>query len=152
MKRPYQITSAVLILVAAFLVRESLRLRYYTSLGPGPGFFPFWLSILLAILGAAMFWYATFGTPETMAADFYADRQGYLRIGAVVGALVALILLIELLGFRLAMLGFYLFILTALGRQHPLVVGIIALAGSFGVHYVFARWLAIPLPTGFLGI
>lgn len=139
-------------LVAAFLALESMRLRYYTSLGPGPGFFPLWLSILLAILAAAMFWKATFGKPEAMPADFYADRKGYLRVGAVLGALVAVIVLIGPLGFRLVTLGFYLFLLTALGRQHPLVTVIIALAGSFGVYYVFVHWLAIPLPIGIFGI
>ena len=152
MKRPYQITSAVLILVAAFLARESLRLRYYTPLGPGPGFFPLWLSVFVAALGAAMFWRATFCPPEARPADFYADRRGYLRIGAVIGALVSVIVLLEALGFRLAMLGFYLFILAALGRQHWLLAGAIALAGSFGVYYVFVHWLTVPLPIGFLGI
>jgi putative tricarboxylic transport membrane protein len=152
MKRWYQITSVMSMLVAVFLAREALKLRYYTPLGPGPGFFPLWLSILLAILAVAMFWQATFGKPEAMPADFYPDRKGYLRIGAVLAALVGVIVLMGALGFRLAMLGFYLFLLTVLGRQHPLVTGIIALAGSFGVYYVFVRWLAVPLPIGLFGI
>ena len=152
MKRPYQITGAVLILSAVCLIRESLRLRYYTPLGPGPGFFPLWLSILLGILGVAMCWRATRGVLEPMPADFYADRRGALRIAAVVGALVAVIALLEPLGFRLAMLSFYLFILTVLGRQHWVLTGGIALAGSVGVYYVFVHWLAVPLPIGFLGI
>lgn len=152
MKRPYQITGLVLLLVAAFLVRESLSLRYYTPLGPGPGFFPLWLSILLAILAVAMLWRATFGKSEAMPADFYPDRKGYLRIGAVLGALIGVILLIKPLGFRLVMVGFYLFLLIALGRQHILITVIIALAGSFGVYYVFVHWLATPLPIGLLGI
>lgn len=152
MKRPYQISGVVLMLVAGFVVRESLRLRYYTPLGPGPGFFPLWLSILLAILAVAMFWQATYGKPEAMPADFYPDRKGYLRIGAVLAALAGVIVLIEPLGFRLVMLGFYLFLLAVLGRQHPLVTGIVALAGSFGVYYVFVHWLAVPLPIGLFGI
>lgn len=152
MKRWYQITSVMSMLVAVFLAREALKLRYYTPLGPGPGFFPLWLSILLAILAVAMFWQATFGKPEAMPADFYADRSGYLRIGAVVAALVGVIVLMGPLGFRLVMLAFYLFLLTVLGRQHPLVTGIVALAGSFGVYYVFVHWLAVPLPIGLFGI
>jgi putative tricarboxylic transport membrane protein len=152
MKRPYQITGLVVVLLAVLLARESLRLRYYTPLGPGPGFFPLWLSLLLAVLGAAMLWRATCRPPEAMPGDFYADRRGYLRIGAVVGALVAVILLLDPLGFRLSMLGFYLFVLIALGRQHWLLTGIIALTGSFGVYYVFVHWLAVPLPIGLLGI
>jgi len=151
MKRWYQITSVMSMLVAVFLAREALKLRYYTPLGPGPGFFPLWLSILLAILAVAMFWQATFGKPEAMPADFYADRSGYLRIGAVVAALVGVIVLMEPLGFCLVMLAFYLFVLAVLGRQHPLVTGIIALAGSFGVYHVFVHWLATPLPIGLFG-
>ena len=50
------------------------------------------------------------------------------------------------------MLGFYLFLLSALGRQHLVVTGGIALAGSVGVYYVFVHWLGVPLPIGFLGI
>lgn len=137
--------------VAAFLAQESLKLRYYSSLGPGPGFFPFWLSIFLAILAAAMFLKATFGKAEAIPANFYADRRGYLRIGAIVAAIVGAIVLMEPLGFRLTMLGFYLFLLTILRRQHPLVNGIIAFVGSFGVYQVFDRWLATPLPAGMFG-
>jgi putative tricarboxylic transport membrane protein len=152
MKRPYQIAAAVILLAAAFLARESIRLRYYTSLGPGPGFFPLWLSIVMGVLGGAMFWRATFGATEPMPADFYADRRGYLRIAAVVGGLIAVIVLMEPIGFRLTMLGFYVAMLAALGRQHWLATGAIALAGSFGVYHIFVHWLAVPLPIGFLGI
>jgi putative tricarboxylic transport membrane protein len=152
MKRPYQATALVILLLAGFLARESWRLRYYTSLGPGPGFFPLWLSFLMAVLGGVMLWRATFGAPGAMPANFYADRRGYLRIGAVVGGLVAVIALMEPLGFRLTMLGFYLFILSALGRRGWLATGVIALAGSFGVYHIFVRWLAVPLPVGLLGM
>jgi len=151
MKRPYQITSVMLVLLAAYLIRESLGLRYYSPLGPGPGFFPLWLSILLAILAVVMFCQATFGKPEAMPADFYADCKGYMRIGAVVASLMVVIVLMEPLGFCLVTLGFYLFLLIALGRQHPLVTVIIAMAGSFGVYYVFVHWLTTPLPIGLLG-
>jgi putative tricarboxylic transport membrane protein len=152
MKRPYQITALVVLLLAGFLAQESLRLRYYTSLGPGPGFFPFWLSALMAFLGGAMFWRATFGVVEAKPADFLADRRGCLRIAAVVGGLLGVILLMEPLGFRLTMFGFYLFILAALGRQGWLTAGIVSLSGSVGVYHVFVHWLSVPLPIGVLGI
>ena len=152
MKRPYQITSLVLLGISLFVALESMRLRYYTPLGPGPGFFPLWLSILLVLLAAMMFWQATFGTPEAMPDDFFANHRGYLRIGAVLAALVGAIVLLERLGFCLVMLGFYLFLLTFLGRQHPAVTAVIALAGSLGVYYVFVHWLAVPLPNGLFGV
>jgi TctA family transporter len=38
------------ILLAAFVARKSLDLKFYTQLGPGPGFFPLRLSMLLGPL------------------------------------------------------------------------------------------------------
>lgn len=152
MKLPYQITSGVVMLIAVFLGGESLKMRYYTSLGPGPGFFPLWLSILLAILALSMFSQATFGKPRPLPADFFADRKAYLRMGAVLLAIVWVVALLEPLGFCLNMLGFYLFLLTVLGRQKLLLTIIIALGGSFGIYYAFVHWLACPLPIGLLGI
>jgi hypothetical protein len=152
MRRPDQITGFLALLIAGFLFRESLRLRYYTPLGPGPGFFPFWLSCLLALLAVTMFCQATFGTAEAKPADFFPGCDGYVRLGTVMGTLVAVIALIEPIGFCLAMCGFYVVLLTTLGRQHPALTGIIALAGSFGLYYVFVHWLGTPLPVGLFGI
>jgi hypothetical protein len=50
MQPPRQITGVLFILLAAFVVRESLDLKFYTQLGPGPGFFPFWLALVLGPL------------------------------------------------------------------------------------------------------
>jgi hypothetical protein len=58
----------------------------------------------------------------------------------------------EPIGFCLVMLGFYLFLLSALGRQHLVVTGLIALAGSAGVYYVFVHWLKVALPIGLFGV
>jgi putative tricarboxylic transport membrane protein len=152
MRRPYQITGIVLLAMSAFVLAEALELRYYTRLGPGPGFFPVWLAVLLAILAAAMFWQATFGRTDAMPDDFFADRRGYLRIGAVLAALVWVIAVMDSLGFCLTMLAFYVVLLQVLGRQHPVVTAAIALAGSFGVYYVFVHWLAVSLPAGMLAV
>jgi putative tricarboxylic transport membrane protein len=151
LKRIYQITSVVLMCMAMYIAQDSLKMKYYTPLGPGPGFLSLWLSIFLAILAATMFWKATFGRPEVMPADFYEDRNGYLRIGVIIGAIVGVVVLLEPLGFRLTMLGVYLFLLTALGRQHALLTVIIALSGSFGVYHVFVHWLSTSLPVGLFG-
>ncbi len=152
MKRPYQVTGIVFILFSAFIARESLDLKFYTSLGPGPGFFPFWLSVFLGALAAIMLYQATFKPQEPMPSDFFANAKGYLRAGAILLALVASVLLMEPLGFRPMMLAFYLFLLFALGRQNILVTIAVALAGSWGVYQVFVELLKVPLPIGIFGI
>ena len=58
MRRPYQIAGTIFLFFAAFIAYESLKLRYYTPLGPGPGFFSFWLGVLLFVLSLCSFLFA----------------------------------------------------------------------------------------------
>lgn len=152
MRRPYQITGVIFLLLAAFVAYEALRLRYYTPLGPGPGFFSFWLALILGALALAMFSEATAWSAEPMPADFFADRVGYLRMGAVVLALIGTTALLNPLGFRLTMFGVNMFLLYVLGRQGLLLTILVAVAGSFGVFHLFDRWLMVPLPVGVFGL
>ena len=151
MKRPYQIAGGVFILLAAFLGWESLELKFYTYLGPGPGFFPLWLSLALGALAILMVLQATVRRPDPIPADFFASRAGYLRVGAIVAALAAATGLMNLLGFQLTMLGIILFLLLALGRPSWPVTLLVSVAGSFGCFYLFNQFLKVPLPTGFFG-
>ena len=86
MKRPYQITAILLFVLSGCIAIESLKLKYYTPLGPGPGFFPFWLSLCLAALAIAMFYQATFKSSDSRPADFVDSRLGYFRAFAMCAA------------------------------------------------------------------
>jgi len=149
MKRPYQITSIVFLLFSAFMARESLELKFYTTLGPGPGFFPFWLSVIFAILAGFQFYHATWGRSDPMPDDFFASRTGYLRALAVVVAMAGATVLMERIGFRFTMLAFLLFLLVTLGRGvNWITIALISLVGSLGTFYVFDHVLKVPLPVG----
>jgi putative tricarboxylic transport membrane protein len=151
MKRTYCIAGSIFLLVAILIAYESLQLRYYSPLGPGPGFFSFWLALLFGGLAVIMIVQAVVGPPEPMPADFFAPRTGYLRIGAVVLALVFTIYAFEPLGFSLTMFGVCVFLLYALGRQNHFVALLVSIACSFGAYHVFDHWLKVPLPQGILG-
>jgi putative tricarboxylic transport membrane protein len=151
MNRAYQFTGAVFLLLAAFIARESLELKFYTSNGPGPGFFPFWLSMALGLLALLMILQATFREPEPVPEGFFAGRAGYLRAGAIVAALAVTTTFLEIAGFPLTMLVTTLFLLFALGRPGLIATLLVSAAGSFGCFYLFDRWLKVPLPTGFFG-
>ena len=151
MRRTYQITGAVLLCFSIYVGVEALELRYYTSLGPGPGFFSCWLALILGFLSVAMMVEATFGNPDPMPDDFFADRGGYLRMGAVVLSLLLGALLLERVGFRITMFALYLFLLLTLGKNNLITSLLVAVAGSFGVFFVFTQWLSVPLPVGAFG-
>ena len=107
--------------------------------------------LMVGVLAVAMVAQATFGRPEPVPPDFLADRAGYLRMGAVVLSLLATALLLERIGFALTMFAVYLFLLCALGKQRFVTSLLVALVGSFGVYFVFVRWLNVPLPNGVFG-
>jgi putative tricarboxylic transport membrane protein len=137
------------IFLAALLI--SLDYSVTDALGPGPGFFPFWLSLIGAALAVAIL-IQDARSRDTAAAHVLPDRRSALQAGAVVFALTAAGALIETLGFRLTMLLFIAGLLAALGARSLAAIVLTALAGSFGVFHIFYYWLKVPLPIGALGL
>lgn len=153
MNRIYQIAAAIFFLAAGSVaVYAWLNLQYYTRLGPGPGFFPFWLAVGTALLALRMFYTATFKEREPLPADFWPTRQGWLRITAILAGLWGAALAMEPLGFRLTMLVFLAFLMLVLARRGVLLSLAIAVVGSFGVYHLFVKGLQIVLPVGPLGL
>ena len=122
-------------------------------MGPGPGFFPFWLSLIgIALTGAMLVQLARGNIFADAAVEILPNRQAALQAGAVLVALVAAAALLEPLGFRLTMLPFVAGLLLVLGARSLIAIALTAVAGSFGVFHVFYYWLKVPLPIGALGI
>lgn len=153
MRREYLWASVGLLLGAGLTCVEALRLRYYTPLGPGPGFFPFWLALALGACALGLLLQAIRMPKSALVPSdgLWPDRRGAAKIGAVVASLVVTIFLLEPLGFRLTMLGVYVFLLLALGRRDYWLIAVVALAGSFGVYHLFVDLLQVPLPPGAFG-
>ncbi len=146
MRRVYQVASLVLIGVGVYVVQEARDMTLYTSMGPGPGFFPFWLG--LSFIGLSIVWLfqVSLQPQGPMEQGFVPSRGGVFRIVSILAALVLFSQLLDIVGFQLLMFAFLLFLLIALGRQKPLLTVLVSLAGSFGVYQVFTRWLDVHLP------
>ncbi len=151
MRRVDIIVWGVLLAFGAFVVRESLYHRYYGSdFGPGPGFFSFWLGILLMVLSLIQIILSWRRPAEPLPAGFVPDRDGVKRMMYIIGALVAAQFLMTILGFSLTMLGFCIYLLRRLGRQSWWLTLVLAVAASFGTAYLFGL-LQVMLPKGLLG-
>ncbi len=123
------------------------------ALGPGAGFFPFWLGTLGAALSLVLLVQSLRGRAIGEGAQALLPRgEGAKRAAAMVVGLVAAALLLQPLGFRLAMLAFTVGLLLALGVRRPVAIAIFALLSSFGLFHVFYYWLQVPLPIGLLGL
>ena len=143
MKRGWQAALAVLLAVFAFFAVESLRLSLRDTLGPGPGFFPFWLSVAGGVLALILLVQIARGT-----VDFEADtpKFGLRPVALVLLGLIAATALLEAAGFRVAMLLLLPYLLFVLGARNWLAIALFSLAGSFGVYHLFSGLLKVPLP------
>jgi hypothetical protein len=146
-----RVSWSVLLLFGVFVIYESLQIKYYGSdFGPGPGFFSFWLGVLVIALSVIEIG-RTFGRNVPLPAGFFPDRAAVLRIGSLLGALIASVALLDPLGYSLTMVLFCGFLLRVLGRQPWWLTLMLTALGSFGTAYIF-RQLQVILPGGFLGI
>ena len=141
--RGWQAALAVLAAVFAFFALESLRLSLSDALGPGPGFFPFWLSVAGGVLALALTVQIARGT-----LDFENPTLKFeLRpVALVLAGLIVATALLEAIGFRLAMLALLPYLLFVLGVRNWLAMAVFSLAGSFGVYHLFSGLLKVPLP------
>jgi putative tricarboxylic transport membrane protein len=131
----------------------SLGYSLTDALGPGPGFFPFWLSLIGAVLSALILLQVTLAKPADDSDINLAPPRGMiLQAIGVLAALTAAAILFEPLGYRLTMLPFIVGILLVLGARSAVAITLTAIAGSFGVFHVFYHWLKVPLPIGTFGV
>lgn len=147
MTRVHQAASLLIIAFSTWVGFEAVHLNYYTRLGPGPGFFPFWLALLMGGLAAVWFVQLRLRPLQGKAIDFLPGRAGFLRIAALIISVVIFGLLLERVGFPVLMFAFLLFLLVALGRQSVAVTLVVSILGSFGVYYLFSHYLNVHLPA-----
>ena len=151
MHRKPQIAACCFWAFSAYLMWESWNnMEYYTPLGPGAGFFPFWLGALLGGLGIVWLVQVSRRLGNTEEGPSLPPRAGIVRILSIVVSVAAVSALMNLLGFQLAMFLFMLFMLMILGRQTIWTTVIIALVCSVGVYHVFGRYLDVQLPAASL--
>ena len=124
---------------------------YYTPVGPGPGFFPFWLGLLLALFCAALLADSFRNRPVATLGRFVPPCRPLAQIVTTLAAIAAFALFVQRLGFAITMLGVLLALLLVHGcRLFPTAI-LVALAGSFGVGLAFTHFLGVYLPPAHAG-
>jgi putative tricarboxylic transport membrane protein len=152
MRRGWQVAVWTLLVICLLFSYESFQLSLSDTLGPGPGFFPFWLGVLGAVLAMALLVQLHFNQVDLGAVALEFDRAGVRSVIQVVVALAAGSALLEIAGFRVSMLLLLGYLLHILGVRSRLAIAVFAAVGSFGVFHVFFQLLRVPLPMGILGL
>jgi putative tricarboxylic transport membrane protein len=150
MQRIHQGAALFFIVFSAYVVWESWNMEYYTPLGPGAGFFPFWLGALMGLLSLIWLVQVSSGKGRPREGDFLPGREGMIRLLSVLVALVLATLLIDFLGFQLPMFLLLVFLLRVPGQQKFWLTLVIALLGSVGIFHLFGSYLDVHLPKASL--
>ncbi len=152
MRQGRLIATGAMLAFCLFALWQSLLLSLTDRLGPGPGFFPFWLALIGAALAIGLL--IQIWREASVANDherILPHGAGGRRWAAIVLLLAAVTIAMEFIGFRLAMLVFNAALVVALGERRWWLIAVFSVLGSFGVYYVFTTWLDVLLPTGLLG-
>jgi putative tricarboxylic transport membrane protein len=146
MQKAERIVAALCLLLGLGILWQAWGMEYLTSIGPGPGFFPWWLGLLLTGLSAS--WLISVVRRPMPMTDrrFLPEWRGARRILLVVGAIIGVSIAMEFIGFQLAMFAFVSFVLTALGWRGWGLTVVLSATMSFGVFHAFTRWLDVTLP------
>lgn len=138
----------ITLLYAAIIFRESLTLEYTTRLGPGPGFFPLWLSGILIIL-TLCYIVDSIRHDSVKLSEILPGGQATKNILSTVAGLVLFPVIVSYAGFVISatILQFIMFVrdykwYTALGIS----VGISVL-----LLFVFQSLLGVTLPVNDYG-
>lgn len=150
MRRASLIAGIVFFAFSVTVMIASWSMEYYSSIGPGPGFFPFWLSLILTLLVVIWIIQTIRSAPKSGNKEenntLFPRGSGLLRLLSIVGALCFMIVLMEPLGFQLPMFAFLIFLLIVLGHVKIRTTIIISAIGSFGLFRVFTMLLDVQLP------
>lgn len=139
-------------------LRDLLRSEEFLALRRNgsfqPTMFPYLLMVglglsLLFLLGLSA--YGSVGRPDTGVGDRPSiTRQGWIYFAAAIAAVVIFVLVVEKAGFVLTSGTLALLLLLLLGSRWWVSVLITALLVP-SVYHLFANWLRVPLPRGWLG-
>jgi hypothetical protein len=148
---------ALLVVVLGIVVLQgswSLGSRW-TSDGPGSGYFPFYIGLILCISGTGILYQAVFGKKRNT--EIFVDSEQLKRVLSVLVPAVVYVLAVRLVGLYVASAFYIALFMIVLGKYSPVKSIITALVVNVLFFFMFEVWFKVPLfkgafdPLSFLG-
>jgi len=150
------VVALILLVIGAVVVYNSVRLgASWTSDGPGSGYFPFYIGLMLCLSGSVTLYQALLGKRKNT--EPFVDRQQLQRVLAVLIPAAFYVLAIQLLGVYLASTLYIALFMIVLGKYSWIKSVIAAIAVNAIFFLMFEVWFKVPLykgiyePLSFLG-
>jgi len=151
--KKYELTSSLAWMsVGLFFCMGSIALGLGRLHEPGPGFFPFIMSVCLISFSLIHFM-SSWANVGQLSADgsFWPGTDGIKRIAFMNVLLLAFVLALNYLGFVLTTLLFMFCLLKFVEPQKWFTIFYVTGLSTGLSYFIFEVWLRANLPTGFLG-
>jgi putative tricarboxylic transport membrane protein len=144
---PGLIAAACLAAFGIYVIYGASNLAYVAEVGPGPGFFPFWIGLGLVCFASLQI-FSSLSAPRLPSQHRYQNWQDGGRALTAWLALAVSIALFRWIGFALCFVLLTIFLLAVLDRRSALLACGIGLGLAMIFHLVFVIALGISLPIG----
>lgn len=148
MQRLDKIGSIVCLVIAGIALWQSVRVPMGNIRQPGPGFLPFWVGVILALLSAMLWFEASFRKPAVEPVRFLSGEGKWAYVAAAGIALLIYTFLLEPLGFVISTFLLLIFLFWVIGKQKWWVGVTGSILVTFFTHLIFKVALKVQLPRG----
>ncbi len=127
----------------------------WTSDGPGPGYFPFYIGIILCVSGVGVLYQTLFGKNRNT--EVFVDGEQLKRVLSVLLPALVYVLAIQFVGLYVASAVYIALFMIILGKFSPIKSVITSLIVITLFFFMFEVWFRVPLfkgqfdPLSFLG-
>jgi hypothetical protein len=148
--------AALVLLFGLVVVFGSQKLGSgWTTDGPGAGYFPFYIGVILCVSGAGILYQSLFGKKRNT--EIFVDGEQIKRVLAVLIPAAVYIAAIQLVGLYIASAVYIAGFMVILGKYNKAKSIALGLAIAVIFFLMFEVWFKVPLhkgylnPLGFLG-
>lgn len=151
MKKADLVTGFVLLVLAGYLIWEALDMPPSRTFGPGSGFLPFWLGVILAALSLILIVTASLRRRNEAEGPLFPGKEGLLTVVKVLGGLALFTILMETLGFIVNTFLFVAYLMGVVQREGRRSVLLTAVLTTASLYIVFQVLLGVALPRNMFG-
>ncbi len=143
------VVAAILLVIGVVVIIEARRLGAgWTSDGPGAGYFPFYIGVILCVSSLGILWQALFS--KSRDTDAFVDKLQLTRVMSVLGPAALYVLAIVFLGLYVASAIYIALFMIVLGKYSALKSVLIAVIVNAVFFLMFEVWFKVPLYKGTL--
>jgi hypothetical protein len=146
----------IILAIGVVVVYSSVKLGSgWTSDGPGSGYFPFYIGLMLCLAGAATLYQSLLGKHKD--SDSFVDREQLKRVMAVLIPAGFYVVAVHVVGIYVASTVYIALFMIVLGKYSWIKSVLAAIAVNAVFFMMFEVWFKVPLykgiyePLSFLG-